>query len=64
MALRQDRDWVCENVFCNMRDVCSNWTNCLGCKDRARFMTFVLSDRTPGQTAWGRKILKVKESKA
>jgi hypothetical protein len=50
--------WQCENVFCHVRDVCSNWTNCMDCKIRARFLTFILNDKKPSTTKWGREIQK------
>lgn len=50
--------WVCENVFCSSRDgICSNWTNCMNCPERTRFLTFVLNDKKPSSAKWGRRII-------
>lgn len=50
--------WLCENVFCSMREICSNWTNCLNCHYRVKFMNFALNNTTPKKTKWGRALLK------
>ena len=54
-------EWTCENVFCNSRDICMNWTNCMGCKIRARFLAFALANKPSEKTAWGRKILEARK---
>ena len=48
--------WVCENVFCNMRDICSAWGNCKDCETRTKFLNYALSDKRPAQTVWGKTL--------